>query len=160
MYILNSSELKLIHALIPSHICCSQLSGEVYCAVCSDRGLWQIFIDATGGISISLLLAHLLLVFKYMHIGIFSFYISCVVIDWTVGLLTVCWKPVFLHIHYLRIPTCSTYAYTAVGLVCIHTLYLMFIKKKPCPEIIFSFMYTVLLPDDGQTNMPKHVTEI
>lgn len=55
---------------------------------------------------------------------------------------------------------CPTHVYTAVGLVCINTLYLIFIKKKPCPEIIFSFMYTILLPDDGQSNTPKNVTEI
>ena len=54
----------------------------------------------------------------------------------------------------------STYVYRAVGLLYTYILYLIFIKQKSCPEIIFSFMYTILLTDDGQSNGPKHVTEI
>jgi hypothetical protein len=39
-------------------------------------------------------------------------------------------------------------------------LYFIFVKERPRPEITFSFMYTIILPDDGQSNTPKHVAEI
>jgi len=34
------------------------------------------------------------------------------------------------------------------------------VKKRPCAEIIFSLMYTKLLPDDGQSKRPKYVIQI
>ena len=34
------------------------------------------------------------------------------------------------------------------------------VNKRPRPEVIFSFMYTILLPDDGQSNRPKHGADI
>lgn len=43
---------------------------------------------------ISSLWAFPLLVFKYLHTGILSFYISCVVIDWTMTLSITNSKPV------------------------------------------------------------------
>jgi hypothetical protein len=35
-----------------------------------------------------------------------------------------------------------------------------FVMERRRPEIIFSFMYTILPTDDGQSNRPKHMTEI
>lgn len=36
-------------------------------------------------------------------------------------------------------------------------MYLTFVKERPRPEINFSFMYAILLPDGGQSNRLKHV---
>jgi hypothetical protein len=40
----------------------------------------------------------------------------------------------------------------------VYALYLTFVR--PRPEIISSVIYTILLPDDGQTNKPEHNVEI
>jgi hypothetical protein len=37
---------------------------------------------------------------------------------------------------------------------------LTFVKERPRPEIIFSVMYTILLPDDSLSNRLRPVIEI
>jgi hypothetical protein len=44
--------------------------------------------------------------------------------------------------------------------ILIRALYLTLVKERPCPEIIFFFVYALLLPDNGQSYRLKHVIEI
>jgi hypothetical protein len=44
--------------------------------------------------------------------------------------------------------------------ILISTQHLTSVKETPRPEIIFCFMYTILLPDDDQSNRPKHAVEV
>ena len=52
-------------------------------------------------------------------------------------------------------------------IILIISLYLTFVQKTLRLEVIFSFMYAIMLPDDdddddddGQSNRPKHVGQI
>ena len=54
---------------------------------------------------------------------------------------------------------------TVVGVLCVYCgmcfmflVLITFVKERPRAEVIF--LYTLLLPDDGQSNRPKHVVEI
>jgi hypothetical protein len=63
-----------------------------------------------------------------------------------------CIQPVLTIIYLNIIPI--------VGIIIlVWPLYFTFVKESPHPEIIFCFMDTVLLPDNSQSNRPKHVTE-
>ena len=42
-------------------------------------------------------------------------------------------------------------------IILMSSLYLVFVKERPRPATVFSFMFTIRLPDDGQSNRPKHV---
>jgi hypothetical protein len=38
--------------------------------------------------------------------------------------------------------------------------YLTSQEQRPPPVVVFSLMYSTLVPEDGQSNRPKHVVEI
>jgi hypothetical protein len=64
-----------------------------------------------------------------------------------------CTQPV-LTIIYLNINS----VFGIISLI--RSLYLTFVKERASPARTCSFTYTILLPDDGQSNRLKHVVQI